>query len=462
MRTKADLEKLRRDTEEIYDVAFGKMYREKQGKTTSLTPQVIAADVNLNNLLDLIIEEAIDLEARNIDVSLDADGYGIVQYRIGRDMVDIRILDPDAVEGLTIVARKRAGVDYEKEYKSEINGGIRYKYLNQRYDLRCAFIPTILGMSMSIRILYSEVLMEDISQLGLPINVEKAYRDALKAKQGLILLTGATSSGKTTTQYTGLNTIRKEFGTAKNIRTVENPVEYMLSGVKQTQVNEGDGETFDKIAKSFLRGDPDVILVGEINDAATAQTVIRMASSGHLVLSTLHTNNTIEVTRVLQHYGINHIDLGNALVLVINQVLENKLCEDCRVRRNIMEDEFRWIEKRLGVNSAVTVLYEQSGRIDGDVCQSCNGRGYKGSTLVVEMLEANYAYQRALNKVRDNTYELEKILLTDDEANYYPIGRDVFRHLKEGNIDLDTAKRIMRKQSGETLLDKKNRGEDIY
>lgn len=458
MRSREELEKLKKDTEEIYDVAYGKMYREKQSITTALTPQVIAANKNLNDLLDLIIEDAIDVGARNIDISLDADEYGMVQFRIGRDMVDVRVIDRDAVEGLSIVARKRAGVDFEKEYRSEINGGIRYRYLNQRYDLRCAFIPSVLGMTMSIRILYSTTLMRDISQLGLPPNVEKAYREALKARQGMILLTGATSSGKTTTQYTGLNTIRMDSGTSKNIRTVENPVEYMLSGVKQTQVNEGDGETFAKITRAFFRGDPDVILVGEINDPETAKTVIRMASSGHLVLSTLHTNNTIEVTRVLQTYGVSHIDLGNALVLVMNQVLENKLCETCRKRRYILEDEYEWIGRRLGVDGSITVLYEQSGEIDGEKCTSCDGRGYKGATLVVEMLEANYAYQRALNKVRDDTYELERILLNDDEANYYPIGRDVFRHLKEGNIDIDTARRIMRKQTGESLQERKKEG----
>lgn len=451
MRSREYLSKLKWDKDEQYDRAFGKMYRETHTKTTALTPQVIAADPRLNELLDIIIEEAILVEARNIDISLDADGYGIVQYRIGRDMTDIRVLDKDAVEGLTMVIRKRAGVDFEKEYKSEINGGIRYEYLNQRYDLRCAFIPSILGMTASIRILYSTVLMKDISQLGLPENVEAVYREALKAKQGLILITGATSSGKTTTQYTGLNTIRENYGVTKNIRTVENPVEYVLSGVKQTQVNEGDGETFSKITQTFFRGDPDVILVGEINDSETAQTVIRLASSGHLVMSTLHTNNTIEVTRVLQHYGVNHIDLGNALILVLNQVLENKLCKDCRIKRPIQGDEFAWVEDRLGVDDSITVLYEQSGKVDGEECTVCEGRGYFGSALIVEMLEANYAYQSALNEVKDDTYELERKLLRDDEANYYTIGRDVFRHLKAGNIDIHTAKRIMRKQSGEGI-----------
>lgn len=461
MRNREYLNTLKRDTSEKYDVAYGKMYREQHGIKTALTPAVIAENVELNRLLDLIIEEAITARASNIDISLDVDNYGIVQYRIGRDMEDIRVLDPTSVEGLSIVTRKRAGVDFEKEYKTEINGGIRYQYLNQRYDLRCAFIPSILGMTISIRILDSKALMSDISQLGLPPNVEQVYREALKAQQGVILLTGATNSGKTTTQYTGLNTIRLDTGTRRNIRTVENPVEYLLSGIKQTQVNEADGETYARITRAFFRGDPDVILVGEINDSDTAQTVIRMASSGHLVLSTLHTNNTIEVTRVLQHYGVNHIDLGNALVLVMNQVLENKLCDACKISRPITLEEYQWVERRLGVDSPIMVLYERGGTIEGEKCAECAGRGHKGSTLIVEMLDANHAYQRALNQVKDDTYELERILLTDDEANYYPIGRDVFRHLKLGNIDLETARRIMKKQTGESLQERKKAEGDV-
>lgn len=449
IRTKEQLRSLKRDKEGKYDVAYGKMFRSAQGKTTVLTPQIIASNENLNELFDLIIKDAINIEARNIEIYKDAQGYGIVQFRVGRDMVDDRLLDPDAVDGLGIVCRKRANVNIEQEYRSEINGSIRYRYMNKSYDLRCAFLPTIQGMSMSIRILYSSTLMRDVSNLGFPPNVEDTFRSALKSNQGMILITGGTSSGKTTTQYTGLNTIMQEDGLTKNIRTVENPVEYTLPGVKQTQVNEEVGETFSKILKSFLRGDPNIILVGEINDAETALTAVRAATSGHLVMSTLHTNNTIEVTRVMQHYGASYIDLGNALQLVMNQVLENKLCPACRTRRPVTEEEFIWIRKRLGVDDNITVLYEKAE--DSSGCKECEGIGYKGATLIVEMLETDYAYQRALNIAKDNTFELEKLLLEDENANFYPMGRDVFRHLKAGHIDIETAKRIMKKQTSTTL-----------
>src|SRR5699024_7867308 len=236
---------------------------------------------------------------------------------------------------------------------------------------------------------------------------------------------------------------------SKNIRTVEDPVEYTVSGVKQSPVNEESGETFSKILQAILRGDPDVILVGEINDAETAKTAIRAVTSGHLVMSTLHTNNTIEVTRVMQQYGANYIDLGNALQLVLNQELEDRLCDTCRVERAVTSSENNWIQKRLGVNDIITVLSEPGGEVDGEKCKDCEGLGYRGSTLIVEMLEADYAYQRALNKAKDNTFLLERALLEDPDANFYPIGRDVFRHLKAGRIDFNTAKRIMKKQTGE-------------
>src|SRR5699024_375218 len=146
----------------------------------------------------------------------------------------------------------------------DIDGSMRYKYEGVSYDIRSAFIVTIQDMSMSLRLLPPMSKLEDISNLGFPPNVEKAYRESLRASQGLILVTGATGSGKTTTQYSGIGTIMKESNYSKNIRTVENPVEYVVSGVKQTPVKESDGQTFAEILKMFLRGNPDVILVGEI------------------------------------------------------------------------------------------------------------------------------------------------------------------------------------------------------
>lgn len=440
---------VKRDDEKEYDVKFGEDFRARHKKDSYIPPSQIAGSEPLNELLDLIMEEAIDLEARNIEVSLDSDGYGLVEFRLGRYIAVDRILDKDAVYGLTVVARKRAGINIENEFKSTIGGKITHEYMNQKHDIRCAFINSIQGMTMSLRILYPTSKLLDISGLGLPENVESVYRESLRANQGLILITGATGSGKTTTQISGLSTIQEEFKNQKNIRTLENPVEYTLSRVKQTQVNEEDGETFAKLLQMLFRGDPDVILLGEINDSETAQTANRASTSGHLVLSTLHTNNTIEVTRVMQQYGVSYIDLGKALQLVINQELEDKLCETCRKIRPINADESHWVQRRLGIDDVITVVYDVSGEIDGEKCTSCNGNGYKGATLIVEMLEANYAYQNALNEAKDNTIELEKLLLNDPDANYYPIGRDVFRHLKLGNINMNTAQRVMKKQTGE-------------
>src|SRR5699024_8030604 len=143
---------------------------------------------------------------------------------------------------------------------------------------------------------------------------------------------------------------------------------------------------------------------GEINDSETALTAVRAATSGHLVMSTLHTNNTIEVTRVMQHYGANYVDLGNALQLVMNQELENGLCNTCKVPRQITTEECHWVNNRLGVDESLDLVYEATGRNKEtrEYCSSCNGRCYKGTTLIEEMLECNYAYQRALNKAKDN------------------------------------------------------------
>ena len=300
-------------------------------------------------------------------------------------------------------------------------------------------MPTQNGENVSLRVLYSENLGRNVADLGLPEYVLNSVNTVLNLSEGLILLTGGTGSGKTTTMYTSINQIMDKSGGTKNVITLENPVEYIIAGAVQSQINELRGYTYPKALKTSLRQNPDVILIGEINDKETAQTAVRASTSGHLVFSTLHTNDVLSVGQSMEYYGVNNLELSWALQLIINQKLANKLCPKCRKKVMISDvKKLNWIN-RLGISEELLNVYEKSEH----GCEECKGYGYKGRVLICSMLDANETYTK-LAMQNMTLVELEKALINDDSAKYYTLNQDVFRHLKAGNIDLITAKGLLR------------------
>src|SRR4030095_12775751 len=207
------------------------------------------------------------------------------------------------------------------------DGRVSLKTETEEYDLRASVIPTKHGEAVCLRVLGRHSLLLDLSQLGMEPEQEATMRELGELSQGLVLLTGPTGSGKTTTLYAALSHANDE---GRKIITIEDPVEYQLAGIAQIQVREDIGLTFSSGLRSVLRHDPDVVLIGEIRDAETAEIAVRAALTGHLVFSTLHTNDSVSAITRLLDMRIDPFLLGSSLVCSIAQRLAQRICRNCK------------------------------------------------------------------------------------------------------------------------------------
>jgi type IV pilus assembly protein PilB len=256
------------------------------------------------------------------------------------------------------------------------DGRIKLRYNAREIDFRVSTLPTIFGEKAVLRILDKEALKLDLTQLGFDPGALELVHNAIRQPYGMILITGPTGSGKTTTLYSAIHTINSP---EHNIMTAEDPVEYNLKGVNQVQINDSVGRTFATVLRSFLRQDPDVILVGETRDLETAQIAIRAALTGHLVFSTLHTNDCPSTVARLADMGIPPFLVASALVLIMAQRLGRRICKDCRQPYEIDED------------SLVPYGHPPSGRgkvtaYKGKGCSTCNFTGMKGRVAIYEIM----------------------------------------------------------------------------
>ncbi len=256
------------------------------------------------------------------------------------------------------------------------DGRIKLRYNTREIDFRVSVLPTIFGEKAVLRILDRNALKLDLAQLGFDPWALEHFTTAIHQPYGMVLLTGPTGSGKTTTLYSAIHTINTP---EHNIMTAEDPVEYNLKGVNQVQINEGVGRTFAAALRSFLRQDPDVILVGETRDLETAQIAIRAALTGHLVFSTLHTNDCPSTIARLVDMGVPAFLVASALILVVAQRLGRKVCEDCKEPYEAAEQTL--VPYGLEPTGVGTIQLSK-----GKGCQTCNFTGMKGRVAIYEVM----------------------------------------------------------------------------
>jgi type IV pilus assembly protein PilB len=264
------------------------------------------------------------------------------------------------------------------------DGSFMVKINDRLIDLRVSSLPTIYGEKIVLRILDKSRVPLDLAKLGfLPQELEKIRR-GIASSYGLILLTGPTGSGKSTTLYAALSELNSP---TLNILTVEDPVEYRLEGINQVQVKPEIGLTFANALRCFLRQDPDIILVGEVRDLETGEICIRSALTGHLVLSTLHTNDAPSTITRLIDIGIPNYLVASSLRLIVAQRLIRKLCQYCKESYEIKEEK---IPAGLIINSPI--IYKAKG------CEKCNFIGYKGRSLISEVMLVDEETREAIYK----------------------------------------------------------------
>jgi type IV pilus assembly protein PilB len=310
------------------------------------------------------------------------------------------------------------------------DGAIVFKTKNTSIDLRISVLPTNNGERVVMRILDKGAISMSIDVLGFDASDLKKVKSAIDAPQGMVLVTGPTGSGKTTTQYAALQRINRD---DINILTAEDPIEYNLDGVAQVQVKENIGLTFAATLRSFLRQDPEVILVGEIRDKETVDIAVKAALTGHLVFSTLHTNDSVSTITRLLNMGVEPYLISSSVTLIIAQRLARRICPSCKVvDKSVNEDALR----------SIGFSIEESTRIKtykGEGCDECNSRGTKGRRGIYEVLKITDRIQEA---ILDNVsvLEIEKIA---KDGGLVTMKECAKGHLQEGEISFDEFHRVM-------------------
>ncbi len=356
-------------------------------------------DAPIIRLINAILSQAVREQASDIHIETFEDRLS-VRFRI--DGVLSEVLSPKRMLAPLLVSRLKVMAKLDiAEKRVPQDGRISVRLAGHAVDIRMSTIPSAHGERVVLRLLDKQAGQLQLDQLNMNEQVRKGYEHGLHSAHGIILVTGPTGSGKTTTLYAGLTHINES---TRNILTIEDPIEYMLPGVGQTQVNAKVDMTFARGLRAILRQDPDVVMVGEIRDLETAEIAVQASLTGHLVLSTLHTNTAIGAVTRLQDMGIEPFLLSSSLIGVMAQRLVRLLCKDCREEHQVTEAEAEWLGLPAG---STQTIYRPKG------CDHCNFTGYRGRTGIYELIEIDDA-MRAL--IHENASEMEMVKLARERA----------------------------------------------
>ncbi len=358
--------------ERAYYFAKNSVRQRLQELSESINAGKAVLSVIIPELTELIIMDAILKMASDIHLTPSNEVLHVF-YRIDGVLTYGHCLPRIILSALASRIKILAQLDITEQRLPQ-DGAFTQPFFNKKYDLRVSTVPTIYGENIVIRILSTQGALKHISTLGLNPGLVETLRHLFNKSHGIVLITGPTGSGKTTTLYSCLREIDL---LEKNVITIEDPVEYHLNFVRQTEVNEKSGYTFVSSARTFMRQDPDVMLLGEIRDKETAQIAIRGSITGHLLLSTLHATDAVSSIPRLLELGMDKLLLSSTLLAVLAQRLVRKICHYCKEEYELGDKE-REIFAAAGMNLAVA--YRGAG------CSRCGDTGYSGRTSIAEVM----------------------------------------------------------------------------
>lgn len=330
-----------------------------------------------SELADLLITDGIRRNATDLHITPSSEAIH-VSFRVDGVLQHTTCLHKDVHSGIVSRIKILSKLDIAEQRLPQ-DGSFTFEFLNQNYDMRVSVIPTIYGENTVIRILSGTKSLRSLPSLGIEQDDAIALKHLFAKPHGMILVVGPTGSGKTTTLYAALREINL---IQKNVLTVEDPVEYKLSMVKQESISEKVGYTFALAGKSFMRQDPDVILLGEIRDEDTANIAIRASITGHLLLSTLHTNDAVTVIPRLLDLSVDRFLLSSSLLAVIAQRLVRMVCNNCKIEYEIEKAHL----DSLGFSE---ISDDVKKAFKGEGCFACNDTGYLGRSVIGEILIVN-------------------------------------------------------------------------
>ncbi|MCS6860014.1 MAG: ATPase, T2SS/T4P/T4SS family [Abditibacteriales bacterium] len=364
---------------------------EAKDRETPMSPdlqviQDLVADAPAIRYVNAIIEEAVRQKASDIHLEPRESGF-YLRYRVDGLLRPPRELPKEWQNSIIARTKIMAGMDIA-ESRLPQDGRFRMNVLGRVVDFRVSSLPTLYGEKIVLRLLDRASLILDLTQLGFNEETRQMFEELILKPQGMILVTGPTGSGKSTTLYAALNRTKSE---TKNVVTVEDPIEYQLEGINQTQVNPRIDLTFARQLRHILRQDPDVILVGEIRDFETAEMAFRAALTGHLVLSTLHTNDAPSAMTRLVDMGIEPFLICSSVIAVLAQRLVRTICANCRAP--YQPDPLDLLRIGLSCEEARHIAFTR-----GVGCPACGYTGFRGRVGVYELMIINEAIRDALMK----------------------------------------------------------------
>lgn len=340
--------------------------------------------VSTTKLFDIIIAGALKTSASDIHVEPAKDGMRL-RYRIDGVLQDVTQLPISAFRALLSRIKYLAKLTLDIKDQPQ-NGRFSIKSGSKMIDIRVSTLPTMYGENIVMRLLVHGLGFLNLDELGFSKNIRKLVDKAIERPAGLIINCGPTGSGKTTTLYAILDHLNKP---GKKIITLEDPVEYRISGITQTQINPRKGLDFATSLKSSLRQDPDILMVGEVRDLQTAEAAISAGMTGHLVLTTLHTNNAVAAMPRLMDLGIKPFLLSGNILLIIAQRLVRKLCLSCRVEYKPSLEQVKAIKNAFSQNKKFSKIKIPDKLYNSRGCPKCNNTGFSGRTPIAEALKPN-------------------------------------------------------------------------
>lgn len=392
------------------------MTDEAQVSAIDIEDKTIENSAGARQFINKMIKDAITKDASDIHIN-PCENHLKIKFRIDGFLVDYQVLNKVALNTLLTCLKIDSKLDIAEKRRPQ-DGQITIINNDRLTNLRLAFMNTIYGEKATIRILNSKISYIRLEELGFDAESLKKYRELITKPYGVILVTGPTGSGKSTTLYTSIREIHTG---ERSIITIEDPVEYKFEDIVQTEVNPKIGLTFASGLRSILRQDPDILLIGEIRDEETAEIAMRAANTGHLVLSTLHTNDALSTITRLKDMGVQEYIIGSSLIGIVNQRLIRKVCNNCKkphlLKPNAKE---RYI---FNIPETQEFIYYK-----GDGCEYCNYTGYKGRTLIQEILIIDDELASFISS-NININKIREHLLKN---NYRTIKDDCFLKIKNG------------------------------
>jgi len=419
-RRTADIESFASQLEEEYD----------QTSDFDMSASFIdeGGDATVGKLLQSVFEDAIQMRASDIHIEPDEKLLRIRQ-RIDGVLQENVLKENKIASAMVLRLKLMAGLDISEKRLPQ-DGRFNLQIKGHAVDVRMSTMPVQYGESVVMRLLDQSAGLLTLDETGMPADLVERLRNQLSRPHGMVLVTGPTGSGKTTTLYAALGELNQS---SSKIITVEDPVEYRMSRVNQVQINAKIGLTFSSVLRTSLRQDPDIIMVGEMRDGETVEIGLRGALTGHLVLSTLHTNDAITSALRLIDMGAAGFLVGSALRAVIAQRLVRKICENCAIDYVPTSQEKLWLTHLTG-KSVDDITFKK-----GKGCQSCQYIGYRGRIGVFELLEMNEPMMTALKK---NDAE-QFTQLSKDNPSFNPLSHVAFDYACQGITTVDEVLKLV-------------------